>query len=330
MNRIVFFATCMCGVLVLNVSAFASTIPAIQGQVYDMQSHSGIAGARIELYADDGNAVFDGGDAMVTSVATDANGSYAFGGLGTQSYFVVHDGSTSSLQTPGDIGYLIDEFEITQSVIADPLSVSRTDSISGPAASIIGGTRDLYLEIMGGSADGKLRANPFSLNSNLQLDMAAGVTGRGVVTWDGVPGTAGMDPDHGLNMDFTGGGLFEGIGVRLAVDAAGEGQMLTLLIHSGAGNVSSAQVEFPVDPDVDPKVSEYVLFSDFAGTADIENVTAFQLLVDAEVPSLDAQIDVIGLQGPSTVDFAVVPEPSALLLVLAGLVAALGYRGRRQ
>lgn len=331
MTRMLQFATSVCGVLLLNFAVFAATIPSIQGEVFDVSAEAVLSGESVELFLDDGNAVFDAGDSSVGITTTNATGRYVFEGLDANaSYFVVHDGEISGLQTPGGIGFLIDEFDITQSVVADPVSSSRMGSISGPSNTMLGGTRDMYIEVNGGIAEGKLRANPFSLNSNLQIDMASGVTGRAVVTWDGVPGTTGMDPDHGLGMDFTGSGLFEGISISLAVDAAGAGQLLQMLVHSGEGATSMAEIEFPVEPNVEPVGSFFVPFTSFVGDATFDDVSSFQLLVDADKPSLDAQIDMIGLQGPSKVNFAVVPEPSGLLVAMAGIVAALGYRGRRR
>lgn len=330
MNRMFSTVTRFCFVAALCccTNAFGATIPPIQGNVFDAASLSGLPGAQVDLFLDDGNALFDGGDALITSATTDGNGDYSFSDLDLDgSYFVVHAGDVSGLQTPGDIGYTIDEFDVTQAVIANPVSGPRTDSVAGPTNSILGGVRDLYLEISDGTADGKLRANPFSLNSNLQIDLAAGVTGFGVVTWDGVLGTSGIVPDQGINMDFTDGGLFDGVGLRLAVDAAGQGQLLRLLIHSG-DNVSEAEIEFPVEPNVQPTIGSYVPFSSFVGDADITNVTAFQLIIDADMPSLDAQIDVIGLQSASIVDFAVVPEPEAACLLFVGFLGLLAARRR--
>jgi|GEM_PF-6232003 len=331
MNRMFSTVTKLCFVATLCfcTSALAATIPPIQGNVYDAASLSGLPNSQVDLYLDDGNALFDGSDTIVGSAMTNGNGDYSFADLDLDgSYFVVHGSDVSALQTPGDIRYTIDNFDITQSVIANPVSGARMDSIAGPTSSILGGHRDLYLQISSGTADGKLRANPFSLNSNLQIDMASGVTGLGVVTWDGILGTTGMVPEHGLNMDFTEGGLYDGVGLRLAVDAAGQGQLLKLLIHSG-DKVSEAELEFPVVADVQPTVGSYVPFTSFVGDADITNVTSFQLIIDADMPSLDAQIDVIGLQSESIVDFAVVPEPASASLLIACFLGLLAARRRQ-
>lgn len=332
MNRMIMSATKFLAAFIVTCgTTFAATMPAIEGNVFNSITLDGVSGQEVLLYLDDGDAAFGAGDSMVTSAMTNGSGAYMFDALDANAgYFVVHEGEVSQLQTPGKLGYTIDDFEVTQAVVATPISGPQANSIVGIGNSILGGSRDLYLEIYEGSADGKLRSNPFSLNPNLQIDMASGVTGMGVVTWDGVPGGIdGMTPQHGMDMDFTGGGLYEGIGLRLAVDAAGLGQQLKLMIYSGEGNMSEAELEFPVVPDVVPNVASFVPFSSFHGNADITRVSAFQLMVDTTMPSLDAQIDVIGLQGTSNVDFAVVPEPSAVVLLISGLLAVACRHRRR-
>lgn len=313
-------------------SAFAATVPAIEGNVFNAFTLEGIPGQQVLLYIDDGDSSFGVGDSMVSNATTDDSGDYLFDSLDPRAdYFVVHEGTTSELQTPGEFGYTIDDFKVSQAVVATPISGAQANSVVGVNANILGGSRDLFLEIYDGSADGKLRSNPFLLNENLQIDMASGVTGMGVVTWDGVPGsTDGMTPEHGMNMDFTGGGVYDGIGLRLAVDAAGLGQHLKLMIYSGAGNMSEAELEFPVVADVIPDSPSFVPFSSFEGSADLTKVTAFQLMIDATVPSLDAQIDVIGLQSIPNVDFAVVPEPSSTWLILSALLAVVCRQRRRR
>jgi len=237
-------------------------------------------------------------------------------------------GEVGAVQSAVGASFVIDTFDITQSVVADPIGVRSMGTVAGPTSSILGGYRDMYLEIIGGVAEGRLRANPFLLNSNLQIDLSAGVSATATVIWDGVPGITGLEPDHGLDMDFTGGGTYEGIAVRLAIDAAGEGQMLKLLIHSSGGRKSEAELAFPVVPDVEPTVVQFVPYTEFVGDADMTNVSAFQMIINAESPSIDAQIDVVGLSGPNTSDFEILPEPSSMVLTLVAGLSLLGLRRR--
>ena len=309
--------------------AFAGNIPGIHGHVFD-ESSVIVAGAEVMLYIDDGDGILGASDEKSKSTFTGQDGQYRFDDLNPDnSYFVMVENQSSELQSIGDVSSVIDTFDITQSVIATPISVSRMDSTVGPSSIMVGGHRDMYMQIDGGVAEGKLRVNPYSLNSNLQIDMSAGVTGMASITWDGVAGISGITPDHGLDMDFSEEGKYEGIALRLAVDAAGEGQMLSLVIHSAKGLQSVAELEFPVVPDVTPSTLKFVPFTDFVGDADITKVSAFQLIVDAAMPSLDAQIDMIGLAGPNQVDFVVIPAPTGGLLALLGFVVSLAYRRRR-
>jgi len=330
MSRTFVCTAFLCSVLFSCCPALAGSMPVIRGQVYDMTSQQALPGTQVRLYVDNGDATFSDADTPLGMATTDENGEYEFGDLDPNaSYFVINGVESSDLLFPGQVSRLIDSFDVTQSVMADPISGARMGSAIGPEASVLGGYRDLYLEILSGSAEGKLRVNPYSLNSNLQIDMAAGVVGRATVTWDGVQGATGAIPEGELDMDFTGGGIYTGISMRLAVDAAGAGQEVDLVIHSTDGGVSTAAVEFPVIRSVVPSHVEFVAFDDFVGDADVTSVSAFQLIIDSTSPSLDAQIDVVGLSGPKTVDFAVIPEPTAGLLLLGGMIMLFGYRGRR-
>ena len=145
------------------------------------------------------------------------------------------------------------------------------------------------------------------------------------VTWDGVAG--GMTPAAGLNVDLTNGGMYHGISLGLAVDQAGAGQILKLLMHSADG-VSTAEMVFPVTPNVAPVEFKYIPFTAFEGDADLTDITAFQLMIDETMPSLDAQISGIGLTGANPVSFPLIPEPSSSMLLLFGLIGLAGWRRR--
>ncbi len=320
--------TVLCGVLIYSSSiAFAQIMPGpgIVGVV------EGGASSEVQVFQDDGDGMFDPSlDSLVETVTTDASGAYRFDNLEFESeYFVFTNGEVSPAQRMGEIRYLIDSFDITQSVVANPITGNRVSSTTGPTDRIIGGFRDLYLGILSGSGDGMLRANPFSLSSNLQLDTSAGVTSVAAVTWDGVGGSDGIIPNSGLDMDFTSGGMFTGVTLGLAVDRAGEGQALDLLLHSPSGT-STASVDFPFDPNVDPQSQRFVPFSSFVGEADPTDVSAFQLIINDTLPSLDAQINVIGLTGPTEVNFSIVPEPSSFVMIFLGLMGMGIGRFRRR
>lgn len=325
MNRR-YLATVACGVMFsLSSHSLAETMPGpgIVGTV------EGGSGSVVAVYADDGDGQFDPEDVMITSQATDSEGKFAFHDLDmTRSYFVMHDDVVSELQHIGRIQSFIDSFDISQAVVSDPTTSVDSNFASGPLEAMLGGFRDMYLGLLSGAAEGKLRINPFSQTSRLQIDMSAGVSGMAAVTWDGVPGGGDVTPDAGLNVDFTNGGMYHGISLGLAVDRAGAGQILKLMMHSPEG-VSSAEIEFPVVANVSPDQTKYIPFSDFTGDADPTNITAFQLLVDETMPSLDARISGIGLTGANPVSFPIVPEPTGYVPILLGLAGISFLRRRR-
>jgi hypothetical protein len=57
-------------------------------------------------------------------------------------------------------------------------------------------------------------------------------------------------------------------------------------------------------------------------------VNAIQMLLGEKAKSVDAQVGRLETVGPTTQDFAVVPEPSSLVLALAGWLGLLGWRRR--
>lgn len=235
----------------------------------------------------------------------------------------------ANLRASRTAGFLIDSFATSQSVVADPTMPGHAAMSSESDSNVLGGHRDLYVEVRQGVAEAKVRTNAFSLNSDLQIDMSAGVAGLVAVTWDGVAGTSGLTPDFGLAADFTFGGLYEGVTLQLAVDAAGEGEQLELLIHSTGGRRSSALVEFPVVPRVVPSAFRFVPFEDFVGDADFTDVSAFQIIIGADAPSLDARVSLLGLGDPNTTEFEPIPEPTALTSFAVGCLALCGVRRRQ-
>lgn len=232
----------------------------------------------------------------------------------------------SPLDPPSRVGLLIDAFTDPQESIASAGPIARVAMSSRPLPRVLGGHRDLFVSVSGGVAEARVRSNPFGLKSGLQIDMSAGATGLVAVTWDGVAGTTGAEPDAGLSLDFTVGGLYDGVVLPLASDAAGRGEQVELRLHSSGGRVSSALVDFPVVPGVEPE-STFVPFRDFLGDADVTDVTAFQMIINANLPSIDARVSLVGLGVAGTREFLVIPEPSCLrIFVLGFALAAIALR----
>ena len=288
-----FLASFVGSYVVLCSTAFAEMMPgpAIIGNA------PGGPNSVVNVYADDGDGFFNiDVDAQVKSVLANADGSFEVSDLDASlEYFLSNDGRMTGLTGIGDIKRLIDSFEITQTVVSNPVSGARSNMVEGPDDLIIGGYREIIMEVLEGQAEGKGRVNPFSRNSNYQIDFTAGAVGRAMVKWHG--GSA-----DGLDIDFTDGGDLTGITLGLAVDRAGEGQEMQLAVYSPDG-MSIASLEFPYVPDVDADAQKrFIAFSDFVGDADLTNVSAFEMLVDDTKPSLDAQVSVIGSDGANASD----------------------------
>ncbi len=321
--------------------------PTIQGKVFldtdgDGQGSSAewLTGIAVQLYRDNGDGRFGEGDSLLpVNSLTDSAGEYQFDNLDADAgYFVSQPAQLvggqpivakmSGLLEPGRPGMIIDTFLITQSLVASPLSRNRSSMVAARNENqILGYQRDAYLEYRGGIAELELRANPFSLDTNLHFDTSAGVTGMAVVTWDGMDDSAGMTPAMGLHgMDLTHEGENTGIMLRMGTDWAGDRQMLTLRLFAGdATTYSEANVPIPVTGGK-PTGFAYVPFSSFSGDVDPTHIDALQMILEADAPSVDAQIDLIGAIGPQVHDFAVslVPEPAAGLLMSLAATVVVG------
>ncbi len=307
--------------------AACSESPAIQGVVFldanqDGQPSTGlvIPGATVQLFLDDGDGIPEdnGDDVFVTDQQTDSNGAYCFDELdGFSGYYVqqpsqVVDGiplpeQLSPLLLPGDPNLIVDRFQTSQSVEASPPPPSfQSDTLSFPdETEVIGAERDLYVELISGASEVRLRVNPFGLLPVLQFDATSGVQGRSIVTWDGTDDNGSPIPSMGLGgRDLTDQGQNVGFTMNLGVDASGSGEQVTILLYQGdASNVSSASATIPV---TDGTATGFVFlpFSSFSGPVSASNVDAIQLLVGDGVSSADGQIDVIGIVGPKVHDFA--------------------------
>jgi hypothetical protein len=320
----------------------AMILPGIRGTVYqdinadgEASSGEGINGATLRLYQDDGDGLFEpsAGDSQVgQDFVTGTDGTYRFQLLDPNAGYFVQSvqmqlggtflpGSVSRRLTPSQISLMIDAFDNNQEVRTNPKILAGTSTLSDPVSGVLGRERDLYVRLLEGVGDVKLRSNAFGV-AVLQYDTTAGVIGEGVITWDGVDSSASPVPSLGLgNLDLTNGGRDEGLFLRLGVDSTGAGEMVRLRIFDQSQTeFSEADLHLP-GTDGSAKDALYVPFSEFQGTVSPSRVNAIQLILGSGAMSIDAQIDQIGTLGPQVQDFVAVPEPGALVL---GLVASLG------
>jgi hypothetical protein len=261
---------------------------------------------------------------------TDANGSYYFDELDAGVNYFVHrpaqqimgvnwTSDVSGLLSPGLPLQIIDSFDNHQLVQANPVTPSGTSAVQNSNSSALGGERDMFVKLMSGIGKVSLRSNAYGIDV-LQYDTAS-VMGYGIVTWDGVDYSAQATPSMGLgNIDLTEGGKATGLLLKLGVDQTGEGERLRFRLYGDtATEFSEASLEIPVTGGM-ATATAFLPFDEFAGSVGADQVNAIQMFLGEGTKSVDAQIDWIGTAGPTTYDFAVVPEPSSVGLTLLALL----------
>lgn len=293
----------------------------------------GLQGLTVELYEDDGDGLFGSEDRRLNRTAVASTGRYTFANLARhKGYFVMpsEQGTPSGIAMatsvprvirPGIPQLLIDDFGTTQITSATPLATNDSSSMAG--SNIIGGDREVVIELLSGTADAKLRVNPYGLDSVLQFDQSAGVLAEATITWDGQR-TSTRD---GLgSIDLTNGGFNTGFELRLGIDVAGANDTFSLRIFDASlAGYSEAVLPFPVTNGT-AIVSTIVPFAAFVGDVSPSEVDAIQLLLGGHNPSVDLQLEYIGILGPHVNNIAVaIPEPASCFSISCGLVL-LGLR----
>lgn len=216
--------------------------------------------------------------------------------------------------------FVISPFNADQQVLVSGTPAGPKTSFNhAVAATSIGGFRTIVLNRLGPAntratltADSNVTQSGFFTFSS-----PAGVTGSAELQFDGNDNSVAIDPNGLGGVDITEGGLDTGFLFRMVADMAAP---LTITAYSGAGNVSTASVLFPVNGTFTP-VLVYVPFTAFGvvsgSGADFASIGALSFLIDgSNSPSLDAQIDFI-----TTVRS--VPEPGSLALGMIGAGASV-------
>lgn len=218
----------------------------------------------------------------------------------------------AAVSTASAAPIVIDDFTTSSMVSAN--AGATLVATTSPAGSVLGGERDLLVELTGGVSNLMVATNAFGSHT-LQYAAGAGVVGRAILTYDGVDadaetvdagGLGGLDLTADGNSAFLLGGVF-----------ADHAASFTILVFDAADasatTWSSATVT--LGPLATPS-NLHIHFADFAthgpgGAADLTNIGAIQLhLYDSGARSLDVELD----------SLMIVPEPAAA----ASLLAALG------
>lgn len=210
-------------------------------------------------------------------------------------------------------------------------------------ATIIGGSRDLYVETMAatlGSQSTEMTAG----GGFLSYSQGSGVTGYGAVQWDGNDNSATLDEDGLGGADLTDCTFATCDRITATVLQAdfGFGYAITIIDMAGNKGVLTASTQFPV---ASPTTADYffewfnradgtyfdagLLFDidHTGGDIDFSNIGSlmFELNVPFGLVGAQADIDLT----LSAITTSQVPEPGALALVGIALVGA-AVAGRRR
>ena len=203
----------------------------------------------------------------------------------------------TQLFSTGQPSLLIDGFSTTQSVAAFPPPVSNnSNSLQTSESEVIGGERDLAVELSEGAGEVQLRVNPFGLEANLLFDSAGGTRGLRQVTWDG------RDADGDtlalglgdLDLSVLGSAFILRGGADL------NGGVGILRVYSDSLTSFSEQSFALPQTGGNPTRFFAVPFEGFVGTADLSNVDAIQLLIETTSDSVDGAIGFVGIGGART------------------------------
>lgn len=318
----------------------ATDLGQITGVVMNDLENDGVddvvaVGQQVELFLDDGDGVFDGGDASQGTTTTDASGEYSFDNLIEGDYFVrinptagtqARSGENVSSLIPfdatevmGSTNLTIDDFATAQTALASTAGTNPNSSADGANAND-GGARDLFARIDSGAGVVELTSD-FVGTGLLNLSTTGNVAGIANVVWDGADGDATTIDTSGLSLDLLDGG--NNSAIEFAASADRLNSDVTIRLYSSPTQASEATVQI-VDTDaaVDGDAAEAitVLFTDLTAVSgmtavDLSAVTAIEVEFDfteAGQESLDAQVDVVGVVGftTKTADFTVLNEMS--------------------
>lgn len=208
---------------------------------------------------------------------------------------------------------LIDNFLDFQKVESNgPL----TNSQVGPTGNILGGYRDLFVEVVNNSSTNP--TNPFLssefsvFNGEASFNNDAYVTGAGRIRWDGNNDSGTLNPLGLGGIDITGGSLLDSL--FMDVIFADLGLNMTFTIYDMDSNSSS--ISRTLNSNISTSQEEAFLFTDFVGTADFTNVGAIELGISGP-ESMDAVIGSVRMSRSTPI-----PEPTSILGLLA--IGAVG------
>jgi len=188
-----------------------------------------------------------------------------------------------------------------------------TNSQVGPTGNILGGYRDIFVEVVNNNSNNPyLSSNLSVVNGEGSFNNDAGITGTGMIRWDGVNNSQTLNPQGLGGINITQGNLDSiSMDIMLA-DIAGLDMTFTIYDM----NSNSSSISRTLNSSTLTSKAETFLFQDFVGTADFTNVGAIELGISGP-ESMDAVIGSV-YSGRSTP----IPEPTSILGLLA--IGAVG------
>ena len=316
----------------------ATDLVSVSGLVFDDFSGNGydpgeeVASAALSLYRDNGDGIFNQGtDQLVTTTTTGSDGRYSFNRQSAGGYFVFQGAQTVSGSTlkqsvsplatfsadaaAGTIVTAIDTFNQTTQQVTDNTNDGVPVLSSVLAPEVIGGERDLYVNMTSNTGVVQFSVNDTTLG--LPGFLVFGSTGQGDgerrISWDGIDGNAAVINDTGLgSLDLTSDGSALGLQLQVGADVAGSQAVVRLYSNDGvigvANRFSSATLTIPqTGGSVSQK--EFLPFSEFVagsgGAADFTKVGAIELEITGTA-NIDGLADIVGTVGESNIvrDFA--------------------------
>ncbi len=340
----------------------ASDFAAITGTVFDDINSNGtqdageigIAGANISLT----------GPLNLTAV-TDANGEYRFDDLTPGTYEVAQvlppptgfsvPGTTLNPQTvfiaatppapangtqaSGISVLTIDDFSgASQNVEAVSTGTNpNSSSIVDGSGTVVGGTRDIFVNVTSATGSAEVDANPIANPGFLELNPSGTGAATYLLTWDGDSDPLNLDATGLGGQDFTVDGTGTAIQALLGFDidpTSTANGTFSIAVFSDAANFTTYEFELP-DTGSIPSAEVLIRFDGAAtltnGTSvtnaivtntgtgvDFESVGALQLAVDTDdEAAVDGIVDFLQVLGPAEVE---IDFPNESVLALGGIV----------
>lgn len=197
-------------------------------------------------------------------------------------------------------------------------------AVSSVSNGVLGGERDLAVQLTGGISKLSVETNAFG-SGTLQYAAGAGVVGRAILTYDGIDGSAIAHNAQGLGgVDLTADGnshfLLQGI-------VADHPAAFTVLVYDASDATGSTWSSATVVLNTLAIATNlHIPFADFTlhgpgGAADFTNTGAIQLQIyDSGAKSLDVELDAL----------MIVPEPTAIASLLVAVGCGFWVQRRRR